>query len=117
MLPTLSNNFSQIAERIQRQNNRSLKELFKNDIRGPFLIEIKYRVLDAIGANLSRFYDLRWAEERMVTGGESGPEYDICKHIIGAHRANTIFFTAEERQRYRKTKNIKSNLHNKSLNK
>ena len=28
----LPNNFSQIAERIQRQNNRSLKELFKNDI-------------------------------------------------------------------------------------
>ena len=44
----LPNNFSQIAERIQRQNNRSLKELFKNDIRGSFLIDIKYRVFNAI---------------------------------------------------------------------
>ena len=45
MLPMLPNNFSQIAERIQRKNNRSLKDLFKNDIRGSFLIDIKYRVL------------------------------------------------------------------------
>ena len=68
----LPNNFSQIAERIQRQNNRSLKELFKNDIRGSFLIDIKYRVFNAIAEKFFELYDLRWSDERMVTG--IGPE-------------------------------------------
>lgn len=46
----------------------------------------------------------------MVTGGESGPEYDICKHIIGAHRANTIFFTAEEKAKIQKNEKYKIKL-------
>ena len=92
----LPNNFSQIAERIQRQNNRSLKELFKNDIRGSFLIDIKYRVLNAIAEKFFELYDFRWSDERMVTGIGPEPEYDICKHIVGVHKANTIFLTTED---------------------
>ena len=95
----LPNNFSQIAERIQRLNNRSLKELFKNDIRGSFLIDIKYRVLNAIAEKFFELYDLRWSDERMVTGIGPEPEYDIYKHIVGVHKANTIFLTTEDKSR------------------
>ena len=99
MLPMLPNNFSQIAERIQRQNNRSLKDLFKNDIRGSFLIEIKYRVFNVIAERFFELYDLRWSDERMVTGIGPEPEYDICKHIVGVHKANTIFLRWTKNQR------------------
>lgn len=110
MLPMLPNNFSQIAERIQRQNNRSLKELFKNDIRGSFLIDIKYRVFNAIAEKFFELYDLRWSDERMVTGIGTEPEYDICKHIVGVHKANTIFLTADEKSKIEKDENYKTKL-------
>lgn len=106
----LPNNFSQIAEQIQRQNNRSLKELFKNDIRGSFLIDIKYRVLNAIAEKFFELYDLRWSDERMVTGIGPEPEYDICKHIVGVHKANTIFLTADEKSKIEKDENYKTKL-------
>ncbi len=112
MLPMLPNNFPQIAERIQRQNNRSLKDLFKNDIRGSFLIDIKYRVFNAIAEKFFELYDLRWSDERMVTGVGPEPEYDICKHIVGVHRSNTIFFTAEEKSKIEKDENYKTKLTN-----
>ena len=96
------NNSLQITERIQRQKNRTLRKLFKDDISGSFLIDIKYRVLDAIGQTLLSLYDFNFSEERMVTPGDSAPEYDICKHIVGVHRANTIFLTAEEKSKKEK---------------
>lgn len=106
----LSNNFSQITERIRRQNDRTLKELFKEDIRGPFLIDIKYRVLNAIEQTLLYLYDFNFSEERMVTPGDSAPEYDICKHIVGVHRANTIFLTTEEKSKKEKDEKYKFQL-------
>ncbi len=106
----LPNNFSQITERIQRQKNRSLKELFKKDIRGFFLIDIKYRVLNAIGENFLTVYDFSWSEERMVTGVGPEPEYDICKHIVGVHRSNTIFLATEEKSKLEKDENYKIKL-------
>ena len=117
MLPMLPNNFPQIAERIQRQNNRSLKDLFKNDIRGSFLIDIKYRVFNVIAERFFELYDLRWSDERMVTGIGPEPEYDICKHIVGVHKANTIFLRWTKNQRQKKTKITKSNSLNRLPNK
>lgn len=106
----LPNNFLQITERIQRQNNRILKELFRDDIRGSFLIDIKYRVLNAIGQTLLKLYDFSFSEEQMVTPGDSAPEYDICKHIVGVHRANMIFLSAEKRSKKEKDENYKVQL-------
>ena len=106
----LPNNFSQIAERIQRQNNRSLKDLFKNDIRGSFLIDIKYRVFNVIGEKCLTLYDFNWSDERMVTGIGPEPEYDICKHIVGVHKANTIFLTAYGKSKMEKDENYKTKL-------
>ena len=106
----LPNNFLQITERIQRQNNRTLKELFKDDIRGSFLIDIKYRVLNAIGQTILSLYDFNFSEERMVTGVGPEPEYDICKHIVGVHRANTIFLTTDEKSKKEKDENYKIQL-------
>ena len=99
MIPTLPKN---VVEQIQRKNNRSLKDLFKNDIRGSFLIEMKYRVLNELGESFLTLYDFSWSDERMVTGNGPEPEYDICKHIVGVHRSNTIFFTPEEKSKKEK---------------
>ena len=107
MIPTLPKN---VVEQIQRKNNRSLKDLFKNDIRGSFLIEMKYRVLNELGESFFTLYDFSWSDEHMVTGNGPEPEYDICKHIVGVHRSNTIFFTPEEKSRIEKDENYKVKL-------
>lgn len=107
MVPTLPKN---VVEQIQRKNNRSLKDLFKNDIRGSFLIEMKYRVLNELGESFLTLYDFSWSDERMVTGNGPEPEYDICKHIVGVHRSNTIFFTPEEKSKKEKDENYKLQL-------
>lgn len=107
MIPTLPKN---VVEQIQRKNNRSLKDLFKNDIRGSFLIEMKYRVLNELGESFFTLYDFSWSDEHMVTGNGPEPEYDICKHIVGVHRSNTIFFTPEEKSKKEKDENYKLQL-------
>ena len=84
--------------------------MFKNDIRGSFLIDIKYRVFNAIAEKFFELYDLRWSDERMVTGIGPEPEYDICKHIVGVHKANTIFLTTEDKSRIEKDENYKNKL-------
>lgn len=94
-LPMSPNNFSQNAERMQNQIDGSLKNLFKNDIRGSFLIDIKYRGLNELVENFFTLYDFSYPEGQIITGVGAYHEYDICKHIVGIHKANTIFFTAE----------------------
>lgn len=92
-LPIEMRKFSEGVEKIK---DRTFKDLFRGEIRGSFLIDMKYRVLNAMGLDLFNYYDMRISEEKMVEPGDSFPEYDICKHIIGIHRANTIFLTNEE---------------------
>ena len=110
MLPMLSNNALQYAEQIQKQNDRLLKELFKDDIRGPFLIDVKYRVIAAIGEKFFTLYDFNLSKERIITGYTQIPEYDICNHIVGVHRSNTIFFTSEEKNKIQKNETYKIKL-------
>lgn len=93
---------------IEEQNNKILKDMFKGQIRGNFLINIKNRVLKELGIQeVQKYYDFRWSGERMVTGIGEAPEYDICKIIIGIHRAYSIFFsdneirTNEKNEKYR----------------
>lgn len=106
----MPNNCSPMMEQIQRQINRTLKELFKDDIKGSFLIEIKSRVVNAIGEKILNLYDFSFPKERIVTPGDSNSEYDICKHIVGVHRSNTIFLTAEEKSKKERDENYKAQL-------
>ena len=94
----LQNDFFKITK-IEQQNNRTIKELFKGYIKGSFLIDIKYRVIKELGVKLLTLYDFNFQHHinDLVTPKDTNSEYDICKHIVGVHRANTIFLTSEER--------------------
>lgn len=82
---------------IVKNNNKLLKQLFKGKIRGNFLINIKNRVLEQLGIEgFLKYYDIRWSNKSMITGISEAPEYDICRMIVGIHRAYSIFLSDDE---------------------
>ncbi|MBD5540637.1 MAG: hypothetical protein HDR00_05500 [Lachnospiraceae bacterium] len=87
----------QELEKIEEQNNKMLKQMFKGRIQGNFMLSIKNRVMKELGLeDLQKYYDFRWSGERMVTGIGEAPEYDICRMIVGIHRAYSIFASYNE---------------------
>ena len=88
---------SHTIKNIAEQNNTALKLLFGEKIRKNFLIQIKDQVLKELGFdNLIKYYDFRWSDAEMVTGAGEAPEYDICRMVVGIHRAYSIFLTRQE---------------------
>ena len=81
-----------------KDTDRSLRELFKNEIKGSFLIRIYHNVLQKLGYNeLLKYYPLTLTIENSIAGNTSNPEFEICKHIVGLHKSNMIFVSDEER--------------------
>lgn len=96
---------------IVEKNNNALKLVFKRKIKGCFLIDIKDRVLKELGFdNLIKYYDFRWSEERKVTGIGGSAEYDICRIIVGIHKAKSIFLSDNEIRKNEKSKKYKQQL-------
>ena len=82
---------------VAEHNNDALKRVFKGRIEGCFLIEIKDHVMKDLGLhNFMKYYDFRWSDERMITGIGEAAEYDICRMIVGIHRAHSIFLSNDE---------------------
>ena len=102
--------FLRQLEKIHNMNQRTLKEMFRSEIRGSFLIEIESIVMEVIAPILPRLYDFSFSEEVMISGGDNYVEYEICKTIIGVHHSNTVFLTKEERSKKEKNQEYKSQL-------
>lgn len=98
-------------EVIIEQNNIALKRIFKGKIKGCFLIDVKDRVMKALGFdNLIKYYDFHWSEERSVTGLGGAVEYDICRMIVGIHKAKSIFLLDNDIRKNEKSKEYKQQL-------
>ena len=81
---------------INEETNKTLKQLFKGKINGSFLIKIKSAVIIKLSTQLLEYYNFHFDSERIVTGRDETPEYDICRTIVGLHRHHSIFLTKEE---------------------
>lgn len=93
---------------IAEQNNIALKSVFEGRIKGYFLIDVKERVMKALGLeNLIKYYDFRWSDARMITGVGEAAEYDICRMIVGIHKAYSIFLSNNEIRKNEKSKRYK----------
>lgn len=85
-----------LAKAITEENNKTIRQLFKDKINGSFLIRIKSAVLNKIGPDLFNYYSMNFNNAKIVTGRDETPEYDICRIIVGVHKHNSIFLTKEE---------------------
>lgn len=88
----------QSVESFTRMTDKAFKELFKGEIRGSFLIDVKSKVLQSIAPFMLQLFDLGISEERIATGlmANGSCDFEICKVIIGIHHANCVFLTPEE---------------------
>ena len=95
-LSNLNVDSMKLAKSISNENNKTLKELFKNKINGSFLIRIKSEVLNKIAPELFNYYPLQFDNRIIMTGTDETPEYDICRIIVGVHRHHSIFLSEQE---------------------
>lgn len=103
---------------IEEQENETLQSVFKEKIEGWFLIDIKDQVIKALGLeNFMRFYDFRRSPERMIKGIGEAAEYDICRIIVGIHRAHSIFLSSGEIRKNEKSGRYKKQLISETLEK
>lgn len=84
------------AKLISDENNKTIKELFKDKINGSFLIKIKSEVLNKIAPELLNYYPFQFDNKKILTGTDETPEYDICRIIVGVHRHHSIFLSEQE---------------------
>lgn len=99
-----------LCSKICHENDMALKNIFKDEIRGSFLIEIKYRVTNAIAPIMLELYEMKFTVEESMIGGDDRMEFDICKQIIGVHKSNTVFLSKEERSHLEKSEEYKKKL-------
>lgn len=103
---------------IAEQNDTALKHVFRGKIKGYLLIDIKDRVMKALGLeNLIKYYDFLWTEERSVTGLGGAVEYDICRMIVGIHKAKSIFLSDNDIRKNEKSKKYKQQLIDETIEK
>ena len=50
-----------------------------------------HRVIDTMGTDVTKYYDLSINNDKMISGDLGGLEYEICRTIVGLHRSNSIF--------------------------
>ena len=85
-----------LAKSISEENNKTIKELFKDKINGSFLIKIKSEVLNKMALELFNYYPFQFDNKKILTGTDETPEYDICRIIVGVHRHHSIFLSEQE---------------------
>lgn len=107
--------FDDIINAYTKDTNRALRNVFKNQIKGNFLIEVLRKVLHTLGPNLFQYFDLQITTEKMVVGATEKIEYEICKHIVGLHRSNLIFKSDDERVKMEKSESYKVKLVNEVI--
>ncbi len=92
----LSNFFNFLSE-YNKEEDKALRRVFSGKIKGTFLIEIKTRVLRALGNDIFKYYDFSLSKEKILTSESENINFDICRHILGLHSSHLIFLTEEER--------------------
>lgn len=81
---------------INKNNDKTLKNLFKDKISGSFLIKIKSKVIEKINIDFLNYYHIQFDNSGVLTGTNETPDYDICRMIVGVHRHNSVFLSQQE---------------------
>lgn len=95
----INNLFLQSFEEMRKENDKALGHLFAGKIKANFLLDIKRRAQEQIGNDIQKYFDFSISTEKLISGMDDAAtiDYEICKYIIGVHRANLVFLSEEER--------------------
>ena len=104
------NELLQFLDEYKNFADTALKRIFKGEIKESFLIKMKYRVLDLLGTRITDYYNMNMEKENVISGRSENIQYDICRHIVGLHKSNTIFLSDEERSAKEKSEDYQKQL-------
>lgn len=95
---------------VLENNNKAFRQMFRDQIKGNFLIEIKMQIIHRLGSDFMKCYDFQWNFQDILTGKNNPPEYDICRFIIGIHHAHSIFLAKDKIRENEKNTQYKEQL-------
>lgn len=104
-------NIQNQMKKFNKENNKALRNLFRNDIKGNFLIKI----LEKIRLNyldVYKYYEnpLNVNIENILQGMDDKIDYDVCCHIVGVHKSNTMFLSDEQKIKLQNDLNYQNKL-------
>lgn len=88
-----------LISNFNKEKNDALARIFTKLIKKNFLLNIKQKVKDLLGMNIYNYFDMDFSTKKLVSGNldMSTLDYEVCRYIVGIHRANLIFVSDEER--------------------
>lgn len=106
-----------LSKEIQQLTFDALKEKFKSRIKESFLIDVLIQIESEMGPNItSYFHDPNSTTmSDILIRPETHPEYDICRMVVGCHRANKIFLKDDERGEKQNNSEYKESLVNQVI--
>lgn len=93
-------------DRINKESTKALRNIFKGEIKETFLI----KVLDLVKKSHIDILDqyrtvLNSNFESYLQGTDINMDYDLCCHIVGIHKSNTLFCSEDEIGKLQKDNN------------
>jgi len=111
MIPIEPFKYHNINE-FKKDQDKALKNIFRDEINGSFLIKILYRVIDKLGTGLFNYYPRTLTMENSLSGNQNIAEYDICRMIVGLNKSNMIFIDLEKQKSIMNTNEYQKTLIN-----
>lgn len=97
MIPIEPFKYHNINE-FKKDQDKALKNIFRGEINGSFLIKILYNVIDKLGNELINYYPRTLTVENSLSGNQNIAEYDICRMIVGLNKSNMIFIDKDKQK-------------------
>lgn len=88
----------QQSKAIRREERNAMKQLFRSQIHTGFLFKVLDMVKEKLKPELMYLFNFSLDSATILKGDFEAVEYEICRHIIGVHRANTTFISVSERR-------------------
>ncbi|MBO4694514.1 MAG: hypothetical protein J5656_01125 [Clostridia bacterium] len=88
-------NEKKVAEKMMKERESVLKEIFKHKIKPNFLIYMLNKVKNEMGTELGHYFDFSVSIEKTVKWDFVSPDYEICRMIVGVHRSKTLLLEEE----------------------
>lgn len=91
--------------------NKALKQMFGNRIKQNFLIEIKDRTQKDLGMDIFKYFNTSLNLNNLVSGiNDVAFDFELCRMVVGCHRANTIFMEDSKRSSLQQSEDYKKKL-------
>ena len=100
-------------EKINQENIKALRKVFKDEIKETFMINMLNKVKKDHNDFLKYYPNaLTLNPIEMYQGSDDRIDFDICCHIVGTHKFNTLFLDESKKGVLQKDTNYKNKFMN-----